>query len=243
MITKHILIGGRINKSCSPKVYYQVYKLKKTPLIYKGISLNKKNLLNEIITILKINKAVINITIPYKELIKKKCNLCTLSSKKTGSINLIIRKKNTVTAYNTDISGFNFLLNKSVRIKKNIKVLIIGAGGAFKSLINQIKANKKIKSISLLNRTKSKYNSFLDSKTIYIKKQMLFNLIINTIPIYCFENFIKKEDLLSNKTMVLDLSYQKKNLYESCFKKYIYGEKMLYKQAIENLKTKQKNEK
>ncbi|MGX7458802.1 hypothetical protein [Candidatus Vidania fulgoroideorum] len=211
----------------------------KKKMEYKGFNTNYDNSITKLIISIKRKNNIINITIPYKVTAFQLCNYCTYSSYKAGSTNLIIRYNSAILCFNTDRIGFKKLM-LGIRFNKPIRILIIGTGGAFKNIFETIKKNKKIKKIYLLNRSKGKYLKLLNSRTREYKGNRKLKLIISTIPINIFERNIPNLNIRDlNSVTSIDISYQKKNIFQSSFKNYLYGETMLYGQAIENLKIKE----
>jgi shikimate dehydrogenase len=96
-----------------------------------------------------------NITIPYKVEIMKYIDVIDKNAKKIGSVNTILNKKNNLYGYNTDYLGFA----KDLEIKKvDVKdraILVVGAGGAARSVIYALKTGKA-KNIYISNRTLDK---------------------------------------------------------------------------------------
>ncbi|MGX7589777.1 hypothetical protein [Candidatus Vidania fulgoroideorum] len=239
----HILIGSNVSKSLTPKLYYYIYKKRKKKLEYRGFNTNISEIIRRMILVLKKKGSIINITIPYKVACFQLCNYCTYSSYKAESTNLLIKHNNIVICFNTDRIGFKKLISK-VRFNRSIKILIVGTGGAFKNIFEIIEKKKDVKKIYLLNRSKHKYIKLLNNRIREFRKRINVNIIISTLPINIFEEKLQNIKIGNLKKIVtIDISYQKKNKFQQEFKNYLYGEIMLYGQAIENLKTKKYEEK
>lgn len=76
----------------------------------------------------------INVTIPYKQLVIPYCDEIDPKAKSIGAINTIVNKGGKLTGYNTDYSGFVYMLRRhNVRLSGKT-VLILGNGGSAKTL-------------------------------------------------------------------------------------------------------------
>ncbi|QSW37949.1 hypothetical protein JSR06_00615 [Candidatus Vidania fulgoroideae] len=236
----HSLIGFDVRKSLTPKLYYYIYRKQKNKVRYRGFNIKYFDFFTYLILILRLEFSIVNITMPYKENMFTLCNYCTYSSYRSLSTNLAIRYRNVVVCFNTDRVGFRKLMSK-IKISKRIEVLIVGLGGAFKNIFEVIKNYKNISNIYLLNRTKSKYLNLIKENIREFRNIKMIKLIINTIPTYIFEDIVATMDFNSlRKRYTIDINYQKENKLQGEFKGYLYGETMLYGQAIENLKVKKK---
>lgn len=135
------------------------------------------------------------VTVPHKERVIKYLDEIEQSALEIGSVNLIVKKKNKLKGYNTDVLGCRFTLNK---INKKIQnILIIGCGGAGKACIISVKNKYPNANIYLFNRSLNILNKFykkikVNQKNIKIIKNhsMLLklnklDLIINTTSLGC----------------------------------------------------------
>lgn len=72
-----------------------------------------------------------NITIPYKEKVKKYCDSLSDTALAVGSVNTVIRQEDgTLKGYNTDYDGFMYLLSRNKIDPEGLKCLVLGSGGA-----------------------------------------------------------------------------------------------------------------
>ncbi|MGX7589499.1 hypothetical protein [Candidatus Vidania fulgoroideorum] len=230
----YCLIGSNVKNSLSPIIYKFFFS--KSNYKYKKISCNKKKIYIFLIFFIKIS-FFINVTIPYKKKLLNISNFYTKRTMNSKSTNLILLKKNSIFSYNTD--GLGFLKTfKKINIKKNIKICFFGAGGAARSIINEIINITKIKKIYLFNRTKKKTEFFKNFNKINIKsikknKFIKKKLIINSIPSLYFKNIIKYIKIY--KCFIYNINY-KSSLSD------FDGMEMLHEQALECYKIYKKNE-
>ncbi len=122
----------------SPKLWNKVYnKIKKKIKMYPAdISYNN---LSKVMKHLKKNNNFLggSVTMPYKEKVIRYLDIVDKNSKKIGSVNTIVKKKNKLIGFNTDYFGSLETLKK-IKIKKKSSILIIGCGGAGKSVITSV---------------------------------------------------------------------------------------------------------
>ena len=199
-----LIIGAKPSQGArSPKLWNKVYKKKK--INCKMYPADVKNLnLKNLVSVLKKNKNFIggSVTIPHKEKILKYLDHVDLNSKKIGSINTILKKGEKIIGINTDYLGFANSF-KNFKIKKKDTILILGAGGAAKSVIsfvmNKCNSNRKY----FFNRNKLKLAS-------YLKK--FNNKNVNVLKNYIDINRIRNVKLVINATSVgFDTWFNDKN--------------------------------
>lgn len=157
------------------------------------------------------------ITMPLKETIFKKVKTIDKISKYAESVNLIIKQKNSIIGFNTDIYGF---LKCVPRDYKNI--MIIGFGGTgkaiYKVLFNLKKKTffyvitSKYRSLKKIGNNRSVFSNMVDNKIL--KK---VDLIINCTPLgsNLKKEWIKKSPLnstqlamIKKKCFIYDLVYK-----------------------------------
>ena len=113
----------------SPKLWNKVYKKFKKEIKMFPADVQKKNLYS-LIRFLKSDNLFLGsaITTPYKEIILKYLNFCSVESRIIGSVNTLKKKGNKLEGYNTDFFFFfNYL--KSFKNKKIIFILCCGGAG------------------------------------------------------------------------------------------------------------------
>ena len=76
-----------------------------------------------------------NVTIPYKESVISFCDELSEKAEQIGSVNTLIKKENGFYyGDNTDYDGFLFMIKPVVKELKGKKVLVLGSGGAAKTV-------------------------------------------------------------------------------------------------------------
>ena len=171
---------------------------------------------------------------------------------KIKKVNTIKNKGGILKGYNTDGIGFvKSILDKGYDIK-NKRVMIIGAGGACRSIAIEL-ASKGVESIEIRNRSLDGANEIInsinnnfDTKAICSKNTISRNclididILINTTPIGMESNLcpIDTNIEIDKKILVCDIVYKPK---DTVFIKWaqknnldvIYGIDMLINQALE----------
>ena len=76
----------------------------------------------------------INVTIPYKEAVIPGLDFVSPEARKIGAVNTIVNRDGRLYGYNTDYFGFSALVDKLGIDFKGRRILILGAGGAAKTV-------------------------------------------------------------------------------------------------------------
>lgn len=176
----------------------------------------------------------INVTIPYKETVIPYMAELSDAARKIGSVNTVIRLADgSLYGDNTDYYGFSFLLDSAGFDVENKKVIILGSGGASKT-VACVCRDRKAKSITVISRSDKKNNY----ENIAVHSDA--DYIINTTPVgmyplngkspidlEIFKNCIGVADLIYNpsKTQLL-LDAQRLSI------PYINGLTMLCAQGV-----------
>lgn len=221
------IIGYPLNKPRSVKIWKKHFKLKK--IVSKMVPLEvKKKDIQFFFKKIRENKNFLAsaVTSPLKIPSFKFIIPGDLISKKAGSINFIIKKKNKIFGYNTDIISLIEIIKKYK--KKNI--LIIGLGGVGLPLSKVLSISKKFNIYALSSKKNFKINKikiFKNFKDVNLDK---IDLIINCTPLGSdlSKKFLNKTPISKyfftkiekNKIQILDIIYKPKKtpLQELCKK-------------------------
>ncbi len=121
----------------------------------------------------------LNVTIPYKIDVMPYLDNLSDDAKMIGSVNTITNRNGILTGYNTDLYGFLYLLNRNNIDLCDKKVLIIGNGGASKTV--QIAAKtSNAKEIIVVGRK--------DNNQEFLSGHYDSDIIINTSPVGMYPN-------------------------------------------------------
>ena len=148
-----------------------------------------------------------NITNPFKTDILNHLDELDNFAKETNVVNTVIKRNHQLYGYNTDLDGFDYLVQFHHINFENKNVIIIGNGSTSNTIAHYLK-NKKIKSLIKLVRTIRNDN---EDKLAHQSQYSNTNIIINTTPVGMFPN--NEDKLLINFhnfkkcELVIDLIY------------------------------------
>ena len=152
---KYLVIGNPIEHSLSPKLHNYWIKKNKIDAIYEKQKLNENQLGSLILKIKEKKIDGINVTVPFKKSVIPFLDKLSLEAESTQSVNTIYLNDNKIIGHNTDIDGFKLGIKNLKFETKDMKVLILGAGGVVPSIIYALNKIKVFK-ITISNRTKKK---------------------------------------------------------------------------------------
>lgn len=227
------ILGDPIEHSKSPVFQNAAFQHLNINAIYLAMKI-EKNHFNEVVAGLKkMDLLGMNVTVPYKFDIMEFIDESSSDVKAIKSVNTIEVKNNQWIGHNTDWYGvFKTLENN--KINKNVKVLIIGAGGAAPGAIYGVK-RYGVSDISITNRTMSKTDNVC--KIFDFVNPVDFNNISKNIKDYSLViNSTTQEfkDLIHNQyneTIYFDLKYWHTN---TNIKNFIDGKDMLIYQGAKS---------
>ena len=151
-----------------------------------------------------------NVTIPYKEAIIPLLDEIDAVAKEVGAVNVVKINKGTLKGYNTDVYGFERLLNRAINGKEIDHALILGTGGASKAV--QYALKQEGIPYATISRNAEKGDYTYDTLTDEVLRQN--HLIINTTPLGMYPQIDDFPNLhyqaLSKKHILIDLIYNPK---------------------------------
>lgn len=213
------LIGQNIEYSLSPKIHKVIYNELNVDADYKLFSCNELTFPNDF--------DGLNITIPYKNEI-----ISHLGIDKSGckSVNTVVRENSGIlVGYSTDGAGF---LLDAKRLNLDLSnVLIIGSGGAAKSIAYSL---KNIGNIYIKSRSKEREQEFCKLfGALPYKNDKKYSLSINCTPIYFVDNF--------NSAQYYDIKYGKDGqglgmlIYQAILSDEIFLDKTIDKEIFNTI--------
>lgn len=151
-----------------------------------------------------------NVTIPYKEAIIPLLDDLDETAKEIGAVNTVKVENGKTKGYNTDIYGFNILLERALKGQTIEHALVLGTGGASKAV--QYVLRQRNIPYSIVSRSAEKGDFTYDTLTDEMLKQS--HLIINTTPLGMMPRIDDFPEIhyqaLSNKHILIDLIYNPK---------------------------------
>ncbi|AJA49865.1 shikimate dehydrogenase [Clostridium pasteurianum DSM 525 = ATCC 6013] len=217
------LIGEKLGHSVSPAIHSTIFHILEMDAEYKLFEIEKGYLKDGFKDLLKNGVKGLNVTIPYKVDIMSCLDEVSVQAEKIGAVNTVCFKENKIIGYNTDYYGFGRMLEKSHIESQNKKVVILGAGGAAKAVIQYFIDNSS-KDIILVSRDKKKAAvNFKDIEIIDYEELKLLksgDIIVNSTPCGMYpkvENSPVDENCVSKFSSAVDLIYNPK---ETLFLKF-----------------------
>lgn len=122
-----------------------------------------------------------NVTIPYKVDAYGYCDEVSETAKKIGSVNTVIRRADgTLYGDNTDYFGFSYMAQKNGADFKGKKVLVLGSGGASRTVCTDAEDNGASEVIVVSRTGENNYDN--------IDKNYDADIIVNATPIGMYPN-------------------------------------------------------
>lgn len=151
-----------------------------------------------------------NVTIPYKESIIPLLDEIDPVAKEVGAVNVVKITDGILKGYNTDVVGFEALLERAIKGRDTSRALILGTGGAAKAV--QYVLRQKGIPYSTVSRSSDRGDYTYDTLTDEVLRQ--HPIIINTTPLGMFPQTDNFPDLhyqgLTRQHTLIDLIYNPK---------------------------------
>lgn len=151
-----------------------------------------------------------NVTIPYKESVIPLLDDIDPLAKEVGAVNVVKVENGKMKGYNSDVYGFDKLLERALKSRIIEHALVLGTGGASKAV--QYVLKQKNIPFSTVSRSAEKGDFTYDTLTDEILRQNL--LIINATPVGMSPYVNDFPDIhyqaLSKKHILIDLIYNPK---------------------------------
>ena len=203
------LIGHPLKHSQSRFYFNEKFEYEGLDCLYQHFDLKSLEELQEVMDRYP-DLCGFNVTIPYKEAIIPLLDDIDPVAKAVGAVNVLKITEGKLIGYNTDVYGFEQLLNRAINGKTIEHALILGTGGASKAV--QYVLRQKGIAYALVSRDATKGDYTYDTLTDEILNQN--HLIINTTPLGMFPHIDDFPDLhyqgLSKKHVLIDLIYNPK---------------------------------
>ena len=174
----------------------------------------------------------LNVTIPYKQIVREYCDQLSPAARAIGSVNTIVRTTDgSLYGDNTDAAGFLKLLKIGNIEVKGKKVLVLGSGGSCLTVCHVLKEQGAMEIVIVSRKGENNYENLAQHHDSQV--------IINTTPVGMYpNNGARPVSLQGFKTLegVVDLIYNPDKtalLLEACALEipYIGGLAMLVAQA------------
>jgi shikimate dehydrogenase len=205
------LIGYPLSHSYSKKLFTEKFGKLKIDAKYELFPLES---IKEFPALIENNPELtgLNVTIPYKQDVMTYLDEIDFAAKMIGAVNTIsikrIKGKPYLKGYNTDACGFEQTLTSLVKPDTKIKALLLGAGGAARSVRYILRKN------GIPFRSVGRHNLKTD-QLIYglITSSIIdqYKLIINTTPVGMYPSIDRAPEIpyqyIGNEHILIDLIY------------------------------------
>jgi shikimate dehydrogenase len=231
-IKKFAVIGRPVGHSKSPDLFRILAEKFNVAGLYTRIV--SKNVEEALQLISELDIDGFNATMPYKKELISRVDKISCEAGEVEAVNTVIKNKNRLIGYNTDPQGVIMPLKRRGLLLHNLRLLIMGAGGAAEAVLYALSG--KVRSITVSNRTKKRAMDLTGRfEFVYLPWADLsasikeFDLIINTMPIrFPLE--------LQTGQIVFNADYQSNEALEFVDRSVIVipGEEWLIGQALES---------
>lgn len=214
----YYVYGNPIKQSRSPYIHQQFALQTEQHMCYSAQLIATNEFTQRVKDAVQLGAKGANVTVPFKEQALLLCDHLSERAKQAGAVNTLCFKDGLIHGDNTDGLGLvQDLIQNKVELN-NIKVLILGAGGAVRGIILPL-LEQQVSEIIIANRTVSKAEKlcaqFTNNKITacgfeYIALQR-YDLIINGTSASLSGNIPPiSTQLISNNTVCYDMVYGNK---------------------------------
>ncbi len=150
------LFGHPVEHSISPLIHNQALKKHNLNFVYLAFDIKPEAVQSAVAGIRSFGIKGVNVTIPHKKKVVEYLDIVEDTAQKLKAVNTIVNDEGCLKGYNTDIAGFQRMLEKDGQfIIKGKKVLIIGAGGAARAVCSAL-CEKDAAELYIINQTPEK---------------------------------------------------------------------------------------
>ncbi|MCX7875257.1 MAG: shikimate dehydrogenase [Melioribacteraceae bacterium] len=167
------VIGHPIKHSFSPLMHNISFELSGLNYLYLPFDVPPALLKDALKGMVALGIKGFNVTIPLKEKVLPILKDVSEEANIIGAVNTIVNEEGILKGYNTDVHGVVESLLPFKEEIVNSKVIVIGAGGAARSVIYALIRHFNVGQISIINRTEQ----IAESLKEYFSTKMLFNEI------------------------------------------------------------------
>jgi len=217
----YCIIGDPIDHTLSPAMQNAAFAAAGLNCTYIAFRVRKGELRESIESLRNINISGFNVTVPHKTEVIAYLDELDYTSKNATAVNTVNNIEGVFKGYNTDIYGFIEPLHKRQVEFRGMRILLLGAGGAARSVIAALAQEKGIVKIIIANRDLMRAKELADMGTH-------FGLSCSAQPFDKVQDISLQSDLIVNSTTlgmrnepsVIDLRHIKKGciVYEMVYR-------------------------
>lgn len=203
------IIGHPLKHSQSRFLFNEKFKYEGLDCNYQNFDLKRVEEIREMMERYP-DLSGFNVTIPYKESIIPLLDEMDAVAQEVGAVNVVKVSEGRLIGFNTDVYGFEKLLERATANRSIEHALVLGTGGASKA-VQYVLRQRNIPSFTV-SRSAEKGDFTYDTLTDEILKEN--HLIINATPLGMFPQMDDFPDLhyqaLSRNHILIDLIYNPK---------------------------------
>ena len=203
------LIGHPLKHSQSRFYFNKKFEYEGLDCLYQHFDLKTVEEIHEVMERYP-NLCGFNVTIPYKEAIIPLLDEVDAVAKEVGAVNVVRIENGKMKGFNSDVYGFEKLIENATNGKAVDHALVLGTGGASKAV--QYVLKQKGIPYSTVSRSAEKGDFTYDTLNDDILRQN--HLIVNTTPLGMAPQIDDFPDLhyqvLGNKHILIDVIYNPK---------------------------------
>jgi len=149
------VIGYPVKHSLSPIIHNLGFKLLGLKAVYGNFEVLPEDLEKAVIGVKALGIKGLSVTVPHKERIINYLDVIDDISSEIGAVNTVVMENRKLLGFNTDWIGVLKAFETNGVSLKNKRVVVVGAGGAAKSVIYAMK-KAETKEVIVYNRTYQK---------------------------------------------------------------------------------------
>ena len=188
----YALLGEKLGHSLSPQLHAAIYRqLGRTDSNYRSVEVAPDKIADFFAGFAAGAFEGVNITIPYKAEALPFLHQVDAKAKRLNAVNCVHLRHGELVGYNTDVSGFAYLLRRNSIDLEGAECAILGAGGSAQAVASVL-ADGNVSLVKVANRSIDKANRlamFIESMNSDVKTELVefddlsgasLDLIVNT---------------------------------------------------------------
>lgn len=128
------LLGNPVSGSRSPWIHNTVFEAYSIPGVYLAFAVPPEALEDALTGLKALQVRGINVTIPYKTAVMPFLDSVDPMAEALGAVNTVVCDAGGWRGYNTDGSGLLAVLKRRLPVLKELRILVLGAGGAARGI-------------------------------------------------------------------------------------------------------------
>lgn len=175
------LIGNPVEHTLSPLIHNTLAKECGHDLVYVPFLVEEGKVAEAVRGAYALNILGLNVTVPYKSEVITALSQVDELAAKIGAVNTLVRTESGYKGYNTDMSGLHRAMAvEGIRLE-NEEVILLGAGGAARS-VAYLCGVQKTEKVYLLNRSWDKAMQVAEEVNKAFDKELVVPMLLSDHP-------------------------------------------------------------